>query len=208
MQLFEFFKNFRKEPANAVSPANAPPETDNKPDLAPMEIAAPERKAPINPRRELEDRAYQHGYKLARESGLRDVDASALRALESDAVAMAQAACRPPSAAREERRTARMSELFETRKRQDLETDRAAVTVANTSKSERALGPRTPFPTISRKLYFGAMFGLTISTAPTFHDMFVGLDGLLMWLFGGLCAVGVSLFIVHGIVQRNPEEEQ
>lgn len=166
-----------------------------------------DRKPALNPRRELEDRAYQHGWKVARDSGMRDIDPATSRALEADASSMAQAALRPPSDVREERRGARFTELAEIRKRQELESDRAASAVANARKGLGDLGPPSACPAISRRLYIGSLFGLTISTAPTFHDMFVGLDGLLMWIGGIVCAVGVSLFIVHGIIHQNPEEQ-
>lgn len=212
MRLLQYLARFLKSPANRTIVHVAEPQLV-LPEL-PVAAVEPQQKQPVpdaeryNPRRDLERRAYRQGRRIAEDSGLRDADPATERALASEAAAMGTAAYRPQCPAQDQRRVERLAELAKIRTRQDLECDRAALLIAVEKAKLAAIGPAAAYPAISKKLYYGSICGLAISIAPTLHDLFVGLDPVLMWVAGGLCSIGISLFIVHGIVNEQAEERK
>jgi hypothetical protein len=155
-------------------------------------------------RRALEERLYRLGYDTARESGVIDVDEPLLKALEAKAIAEALVVYRAPSDARDQRRLTQLKTLEETFKRRTVDRDRAAVESAVAHKRLAALGTRLPRPSVSAVFKHAATLALTVSIAPTFHDLLAGFDPFLKWIVAGVCAWGVSLLLVHGILPAPP----
>lgn len=161
------------------------------------------RHVPRDGRTDLGKHCYKVGNRTALSSGLPVKDAEMVRTLDAEAQSIAQAGHRPPSQILDQQRVARLTLLDETRPRQIVERDRAAIQLGATKEKLAAMGTPAPFPTLSSVLEYSALIGLSISIAPTFHDMCVGLDPFLRWAVGGGCAVGVSLLIIHGILPGN-----
>jgi hypothetical protein len=156
----------------------------------------------------LADECYQIGFAAAIDSGAPKPNPALLQTLEARAAAIAQTAHVPPSDAKDQRRVLRLKVLAETRERQSTDRDWAAVRHAAELKKLADVGPREPYPVFPKAFYYAAIIGLSISIAPTFQSLLLGLDSFLKWTAGGVCAVGVSLLIVHGILPSSRDENK
>lgn len=180
----------------------APAPTANTAALEQAVFAAPVKK-PVNPRADLADRCYRMAYQIAIESGTPDPEQHQVEAVQAKATAEANAIYRQYSERKNERRLAQLGRLDGDRARRSIDRDRAAIHYAEERRKLARHGDARIAAPIPALLQATATVGLGVSLAPTFHDMFVGLDGLLMWVLGGGCAVGVSVFIVQSIIPTN-----
>lgn len=194
-----FARWFKKASSQDAEPALPPPPTSSPPQEFPTTESAPQPEPRRNPKAELEERCYKIGRDTALESGTRKPNTALLHSLEAGAGAIGQAAHVPPSEQRDQKRIVRLAELAEEYERHLTDRDRAAVYNAAELKKLADLGPREAPPAFPQQFYYAAVIGLSASTIPVFHDLFLGLDPFMKWVAGGICAAGLSLLIVHGI---------
>lgn len=166
-------------------------------------VAPAQNRKPTNPLVELSDRCYRIGYRIAIKSGSPAPEQHEVEAAQSKAIAEANSLYRHCSERKNERRLAQLGRLEQDRARQSIDRDRAAIHHAEERRKLARHGDVLLASHIPHILQATATVGLGVSFAPTFHDMFVGLDGVLMWALGGGCAAGVSIFIVHSIIPTN-----
>jgi hypothetical protein len=193
------------EPAqsHAETPAVMPsPATDT-----PLEPQAP-RKKTFGSRQQLETECTQFAFRTARLSGAIEPEEPVAKALDAKATAKAHAVHRAVSEAQQQRRLAQLTTLDETRKRQIVDRDRAAVDLAAAREALGSLGPRPACPSVSTLFVHTVTAALVVAFAPTFHDLLPGLPAFLKWVAGAALALGVSLMIVHGILPGPPDQPQ
>ena len=188
-------------------PEDAAPErpvnrTEARPETSPR---AAEADAGLDPRAELEADCYKTGFQVARKSWELEPNEQTRQALETKATAMGLARYLPPSETEEERKAKSYEKLEAELKKREAGRDRARAVAQSARRVLAALGPAQPRPAISALLRHAATLGLTISIAPTLHDLAIGLDPFLKWLVGGLSAWGLSLLVVHGLLPNNAE---
>jgi hypothetical protein len=173
-----------------------PPASPVQPETAPRQV----------PKERLVDDSDGIGYKTARQSGAVEPDQNILKALLERAEAMALALFRPTSEKKDERQRSKFKKAEETIKHRMAERDAAAARVRDRSDRVSGLGGRKPYPTAMARFVLAVTIVLVVSFAPNFHDLMVGLHPILKWTLGGVCALGVSLLLVHGILPPGPPE--
>jgi hypothetical protein len=161
-----------------------------------------------NPRVELAEECDEVGFKTARSVGEvepRDID---LKALEARADAEAQAHHRPPSEEKDERHRQKLSKAEALIKRAHAAWEAAWAKLRKLRQERAELGELGPYPKINPIFRQAAAVGLMIAFAPNFHDLAADLPGILPWVFGIGCALGVSLMIIHGILPPGAPGEE
>lgn len=169
-------------------------------------------KANAAPLKGLFDQGYNRGYQTATASQAFKPDDLVLKGLENEAVGMALGEYRPeydPAAhAGDRQMAARQSAREEALKARTEELD-IAISVARHRKDELAkAGILPPPPRVSDVLRWTSTSALTLSLAPTIHDVFAGLnDPLIAWLIALGFGSVVSLLMVTAILPNGPSEK-
>lgn len=152
-----------------------------------------------NPRAQLHKDCESLGYRAALKHGSPYPDANVRKAVESDAASLAETIYRPVNEAIEQQRKERLAQLEQRHQEQQISRDRAAVSLVEAKRERAKLGALEAAPDAPYLLLGFATLGLSLSFAPTLHDLFVGLDAVLRWMAGGLSGLVLGAFIVLGI---------
>jgi len=197
----DFFQ-FKPQAEDAETARPVQPET---PPTDQPSTAETKTTALVDPRVQLRNDSRALGYKTARKSGALAPVPATLAALKGDATAMALALHKTYSDADDERKRRRYETLEHRLERQIEKRDRAKVRAQEARREWAEMGPGNPRPTVSALLRHAATLGLTLSIAPTAHDLAVGLDPFMRWLVGGVAAWGLSLFIIHSLMPSSSD---
>lgn len=165
-------------------------------------VQKPEESAPReahNPRAQLHKDCEALGYRAALKHGSPYPDANVRKAVEADAASLAETIYRPVNEAIEQQRKERLVRLEQRHQEQQISRDRAAVSLVEAKRERAKLGALEAAPDVPHILLGFATLGLSLSFAPTLHDLFVGLDPVLRWMAGGLSGLVLGAFIVLGI---------
>jgi|GEM_PF-1734298 len=195
---------FQGSPKSADAESKRPVQKTESPTTSPTSAEPAERKtkpkAHSDPRVELERRSYKSGFRFSTKSGELEANRETEQSLIQKATGDALTIVRSSSEANEDRKAQKYKALQATLKVRSDARDRAKAVHHQASRSLAALGPAKPRPEIPALLRHATTVGLTISIAPTFHDLAVGLDPFFKWLVAVVSAWGLGLLIVHGLL--------
>jgi hypothetical protein len=164
------------------------------------------------PIKRLFEQSYKRGYQTAIASMAHKPDEVVLKGLEGEAIGLALGEFRPeynPAVhPGDGQREARQSLREETLKTRTEELD-IAIAESRRRKDELAkAGVVTERPEASDMLRWTATIALTLSLAPTIHDVFAGLnDPLIAWLIALAFGSVVSLLMVTAILPNGTSKK-
>lgn len=193
-----------KKPKVAPATEALPAETEQQTEETVQSDRKPAKRRQ-DPRQDLGDNCYQLAFHEARNSWELVPAQTMLNALEERGRSMAMAVYRALSEGKQLRMAAHLKSKQSKVAKYADGCSRANADLRNCKQQEAKLGPSEPCPKLASLLVYATTFGLTISIAPTLHDLFTGLDPFMKWLAGGVSGWGISYLIVHGMLPAIPE---
>lgn len=165
-------------------------------------------KTPAELREAIYGECFDLGYDTARKSRLPRVVEAMLKALEGAAHAIAAGFSVALSEFTQQNLARRLKAREDSREQRTLERDRAANKLDAARQNLASIEAPGAYPIISPLLAVTATLWLAVSLAPSFHDMFVGLDAFMMWFAGGFIGMGVAVAVLLGMLpSRSPETQ-